>query len=155
MERLLEYGVGNSWAVGIYESSFGVASFGVLSENGAMVGFGACLRCGCLGCESRRSWQHCFLFTKNRILPHISCIWIFAIFGGSSDFFSFCIVHLDLLHFTAYQVIFVDIWLAVLYRRTLFCCLSAIYVGRINCNDWLIDWLGAHDQGSGGGGRKQ
>ena len=27
-----------------------------------------------------------------------------------------CIVHLDLLHFTAYQVIFVDIWLAVLYR---------------------------------------
>ena len=31
-------------------------------------------------------WQHSFLFTKNSILPHISCMWIFANFGGSSDY---------------------------------------------------------------------
>ena len=88
-----------------------MASFGVLSENGAIVGVWRSLRYGCLAFESRRLRQPCFLFAKNK---H------FTAYGYSPALADrviiICIVHLDLLHFTAYQVIFVDIWLAVLYR---------------------------------------
>ena len=78
---------------GICESSSSVASFGVLSENGAMVGVWRSLRFGCLACEckmpkrlggaryseSRRLWQHCFLFTKNSILPHMDILQLWRI----------------------------------------------------------------------------
>ena len=53
----------------------------------------------------------------------------------------FCLYHLDFSAFSRISShLYFFIWLAVLFWRTLLCYLCAIYVGRINCNDWF-DWL--------------